>query len=560
MSADDILRLHYQERQFLGARDFQDEQAYLIESRHRNNVAHRTWGILSGLDIRETVTGNGIWIVSAGAALDAYGREIYVFEDTPLDVLELSGKLANQTPPIALKIWVTYAIEETSPAAAGFLTCEDAALNTRTRESFRFIYQDAPVPFDTQRVEDSTRWPVATQDLPDDPKEAAWPVLLGTITWSGTAISKADPAGRRYSGVRGAEAVSQTTQFDVHPAQLRLMVDAAEEAVLTTGKGSTALPAATSVLHLRTNGDSGGAGVVVDKDNVTLGQTLTVAGVTTLSDTVGNGSGKLVLEVGAGNVATLTRRNGTGSNHDLAIRTNDGAGGNTIRIDEDALALESVTVTGAAIFQGGLDTWDKIVLKQTDGTDDSDPMVISRRNTASDSNDLCVQIGDNTDTKDRFIIGPIVSGQAAITEQFIVDNAGNVTAKGGANIGGTANIGGSANIAASAVVAGNLTVLGGVNGRNMIADGIKLDAISDNAKNVAILRGNVSHGGQIPLPAGFIDPAQCVWIVIVNPPLGGAPLPPTFHTGADSRIVNSQVIILGSPFNGNADFVMIGVK
>jgi hypothetical protein len=53
MSADDILRLHYQERQFLGASDFDDEQAYLIESRHRNNVGQRTWGILSGLEIKE---------------------------------------------------------------------------------------------------------------------------------------------------------------------------------------------------------------------------------------------------------------------------------------------------------------------------------------------------------------------------------------------------------------------------------------------------------------------------------------------------------------------------
>jgi hypothetical protein len=552
MSADDILRLHYQERQFLGARDFQDEQAYLLESRHRNNVSQRSWGILSGLEIKETVTGSGIWIVTAGAALDAYGREIYVFEDTPLDVLEIDSKLAGRTGDVSLKVWLSYATEDTSPAAAGFLTCEDASLNTRTRESFRLIYQDDPVPFNTQRVDDRARWPVATQDLPDDPKEAAWPVLLGTITWDSTKdeIKIVDKAERVYSGLRGAEVLSQTTQFDVHPAQVRLVVDGAEEAVLTTRKGTAAAPAASSALHLRTNDDQGGSGIIADKDDVTLGKKLSVTGPATLKDTVGDGAGKLVLEAGPGNVSMLTRRKGTASGpgtgppHDLTIRTSDGAGGNRIVVDLDALELHSVRVKKGVVLEEGLDTWGPVIFKEPGGIDDGDVMQISRFRQGPEQYDLRVQIGDENDTKDRFVIGPKFHGDLLFKDQFVVDNAGNVTAKGNADIGGTLKTGGK------------------INTRDVAADGARLDTMTDDANHVAVVNGNVPHGGEIPLPAGFTQ-AECHWIVIVNPPLSTTPLPPTFHSNTDSRVVNSQFTV-GPPFNltidGNADYLMIGVK
>jgi hypothetical protein len=556
MSADDILRLHYQERQFLGARDFEDEQAYLIESRHRNNAGQRTWGILSGLEIKEN--SSGVWIVTAGAMIDAYGREVFVFEDTPLDLPEIGGKLANHATPISLKVWLSYATEETSPAAAGYLTCQDTNINTRTRETFRLIYQDNPVPFDAQSPDDSTRWPVATQDLPDDPKEAAWPVLLGTITWDGAPpkITAVDPTGRRYSGLRGAEVLSQTTQFDVHPARVRLNVDGAEKAVLTTWKAaSNTNLAATTELYLRTNGDNGGAGIFVDKDNVDLGQKLSVTGTATLSDTVGNGSGKLILEVDTSNLATLTRRNGSPNNHDLAIRTNEGIGGNSILIDRDNLAIDNVTVTNAAVLKKGLDSWGPIILKQTAGGDDSDPMVISRfPDGNTNKNDLRIQIGDDLDGNDRLVVGPVYWNGQQFQEQFIVDNLGNVTAKGNANIGGNATINGNEN------VTGTLSTGGDINGRNVVADGAKLDTISSNAKEIVVLTGNALDGADIPLPSGFND-SDCHWIVSIIPPLSTTPRPPLeFHKGPDIRTVSSHITVGLQTFHGSADYLMIGVR
>jgi len=570
MSADDILRLHYQERQFLGASDFEDEQAYLIESRHRNNVGQRTWGILSGLEIKENPSGSGLWIVTAGAMIDAYGREVTVFEDTPLDLLEIGGKLANHATPVSLKVWLSYATEETSPAAAGYLTCQDANINTRTRETFRLIYQDDPVPFNTQLPDDSTRWPVAAQNLPDDPKEAAWPVLLGTITWDGAPpkITAVVSAGRRYSGLRGAEVLSQTTQFDVHPARVRLIVDSAEEAVLTTLKAASNTDlAANTALYLRTNDDNGGAGIFVDKDNVDLKKNLSVVGTATLESTVGNGHGKLMLEVDASNIATLTRKNGSPSNHDLAIRTNEGTGGNSILIDKDNLTisnviaaagssavLQNVTAEGSAVVKKGLDSWGPIVLKQTTGGDDSDPMVISRFASATNANDLRIQIGDDLDGNDRFVVGPVYWSDQQFKEQFIVDNTGNVTAKGNASIGGNAN------------VTGSLSTVGAINGRNVAADGAKLDTITANAMEVAVNSGTAPHGASLLpfLPTGF-TPAQCFFFVSPNFVSSNSvgPLITSFGvlcSVTTGHIVQMEWTISGTTVPGVANFLIIGVR
>lgn len=555
MSADDILRLHYQERQFLGARDFDDEQAYLIESRRRNNVSGRTWGILSGLFIRSI--GGGPWLVTAGAMIDAYGRETYVFEDTPLDLEEIASKLAGHTVPATVKVWLSYATEETSPAAAGYLTCGDSAMNTRTRESFRLIYQDDPVPFDSQLPDDSSHWPVATQDLPDDPIDAAWPVLLGTITWDGTAIASATDTGRRYSGLRGTEVVSQTAQFDVHPGQLRLFVDSADGAVLTTMTGSLSPAPADINLHLRTNGNGGGGSIVVDKDDVDLQQKLSVTKAATLKNTVGNGAGKLLLEVeGTSNVATLTRMNGSGSAHDIAIATNDGTGGNSVRINQDTLVMKDVVAEGGAVFQSGadfragaqfrqgLDSWDKIILKTTAGADDSDPMTISRAQptNVTNVNDLRVQIGDDLDGNDRFVVGPVYWADTQFKEQFIVDNLGNVKAKGNGRIDGTLSTGGTVNL------------------RSMGVDGAKLDTISMNAKEVGVTSGMILNGQPIPTPAGFTS-----FHIIVSPAFIGPINIPGATFRFSCQVVTGNTLEMewqfgGTTFSGWAHYLAIGIK
>ena len=80
MKPADTKRLHYYERQFLGVRDFQDEQAYHNTKRRRHNLGHHTWGIVTGLDlIEQPVEGGGDGVdvyLQPGMAIDGYGREI----------------------------------------------------------------------------------------------------------------------------------------------------------------------------------------------------------------------------------------------------------------------------------------------------------------------------------------------------------------------------------------------------------------------------------------------------------------------------------------------------
>ena len=55
MATDEILRLHYYERQYLGAADLEDQQTYLRDMRRRHNLGPHTWGIVTGLDLTEAL-------------------------------------------------------------------------------------------------------------------------------------------------------------------------------------------------------------------------------------------------------------------------------------------------------------------------------------------------------------------------------------------------------------------------------------------------------------------------------------------------------------------------
>jgi hypothetical protein len=532
MATEDILRVHYQEGQFLTAADFSDEQAYLVEMRRRHVISEHTWGIVSGLTIEKNAS--GVWVVKAGVMVDAYGRETYLFADEPLNTTEIAAQLAGAANA-TLKIWLAYNTEQTTPAAAGFSMCQDTTQNTRTRESFLLIYQDDPSPFDKQKPDDRTKWPAANQALSDDPNAQPWPVLLGTITWTAGAITMVDPAGRQYAGLTGIEVFSQTGQFDLHASEVRIVVEGAAPAVLTTHKGHLATVPAD--LYLRTNDDNGGNIIHVDKDNLSAAKDVSVDGKITAKGTVGNGAGKLYVEAEkAQDLATLTRpaNSGAGPAHDLAIRTNDGNGGNKILLDKDDVALQALTVSGATIVKGGLEIWgNQLLLKQSDGSDDTDPMAISRFNNGPDRNDMRIQIGDNLDGQDRLVVGPVWFQDHTFKENFSVDNQGKVISAGP------------------------------VNGRNMALDGAKLDGITNGATQVAVRMGVLKSGETIPLPDDY-DESQCRWIVSPNGPQG-TPLGflnySTCLTIGQSRIVDAKWVS-GNAWttDGWVNYLIIGVR
>ena len=89
-----------------------------------------------------------------------------------------------------------------------------------------------------------------------------------------------------------------------------------------------------------------------------------------------------------------------------------------------------------------------------------------------------------------------------------------------ATIVGNMTVQGDAEVTGELTFNGDITPQGLVNGRDIEADGEKLDTISEAAKNVAVLTGTIVDGQIIPLPAGF-NQSQCRWLVspqVFDPP------------------------------------------
>jgi len=219
MTPDEIKRLRYYEKQYLRTQDFQDEQAYHIEMRRRHSIAHHSWGIVIGLEIKQDPISK-IWAVQPGIAVDGYGREIVVFEPEELNLVAIANQLLGQSVPALLNIWIAYTIEPTNRPAAGYENCNGKDEFTRIQESFQLVYRKDLVFDDTKKV------PQAFQDLPDDPRQAPWYIYLGTITWNKdpanpvqnivTAAVPVDPVnqkGRRYVGAVAEEVIAPNNQL-----------------------------------------------------------------------------------------------------------------------------------------------------------------------------------------------------------------------------------------------------------------------------------------------------------------------------------------------------------
>jgi hypothetical protein len=212
MNVEDIKRLRFYEQQFLRAKDFQDEQAYHIEMRHRHLIAHHTWGVVVGLNFQWDEESQ-ICAVQPGLAVDGFGREIVVFFPEPLDLSKIRSEAEAQLGPSLtvgtrdqlLNIWIVYYLEETALPAKGYEGCkQDEA--TRFREGFRLLYVNKPL-YDskTRDPKNPDTWPQPFDDLPGDQVIAPWPILLGTVTWE-CVSSTTNPTGK--------EVILQLVEYD----------------------------------------------------------------------------------------------------------------------------------------------------------------------------------------------------------------------------------------------------------------------------------------------------------------------------------------------------------
>src|SRR6185369_13903765 len=124
MATGEIERLHYFQRQYLGADDLEAQQAYHRDMRRRHNVGQHTWGIVTGLDLIEKpneIDPSAIDVfISPGFAIDGFGREIIVSQPTQID----ASMLDSCTTDAHRAVWIEYAQTHTSFPKPGYEVCE----------------------------------------------------------------------------------------------------------------------------------------------------------------------------------------------------------------------------------------------------------------------------------------------------------------------------------------------------------------------------------------------------------------------------------------------------
>jgi hypothetical protein len=226
MATDEILRLHYYERQYLGASDLEDQQTYLRDMRRRHNVAHHVWGIVTGLDLVEVpVAGDPTAVdvfIQPGMAIDGFGREIIVLAPSKLD----PALFASFADDDYRTFWISYNQQFAQQPAAGFAQCNVSNQYGRIEETFAFQVDPKPPTHDDVTVDGQQVNPTSTnisipaddsipyQELPDDTTDPVWLVQLGSVHWDGTAgqqkFKPASPQSRLSIGRAYVGAVAQT--------------------------------------------------------------------------------------------------------------------------------------------------------------------------------------------------------------------------------------------------------------------------------------------------------------------------------------------------------------
>ena len=215
--ANNIERLNYYEREYLRSFDFIAEQNYHIEMRRRLNLALHLWGIVAGLDVKlgEVVAGAPPqYHITPGMAIDAYGREIFLFAPYILSEDDVVRNRINT--PGRYSLFIEYVTDLTTPPAAGFAMCDLKDEYTRRNESYRIIISNT---LDDSVDPTKVKVPTVTDQLSDDPVKKPWPVRLGSVDVDANLmITNAWPSNRTYIGVRAQQIVAPVATLDAGAA------------------------------------------------------------------------------------------------------------------------------------------------------------------------------------------------------------------------------------------------------------------------------------------------------------------------------------------------------
>jgi hypothetical protein len=171
-------RIRYYDGEFLRAFDFGDEQTYHLEMRRRLNRYLHLYGIAQGLNLVNP-TGSMDVTIMPGLAIDAYGREVYVF--APYTMGESDVTTNRITAAGTYDVWLRYQKSPGTPPSSGYGNCNQANQYTRWVESFSVSLLASPsTPFTAPGFADTDT---------DDPSQDQVGVLLGTVYADPTSIT-----------------------------------------------------------------------------------------------------------------------------------------------------------------------------------------------------------------------------------------------------------------------------------------------------------------------------------------------------------------------------------
>lgn len=217
MTGDDIKRLNYYERQYLGARDFRDEQAYHTDMRRRHAIAHHSWGIVAGLELQQIAKEGSPdekeVFVKPGMAVDGFGREIIILTAQKIDPSLFEG-FGDDTH---YEVWIAHDERNVDPPANGYGSCDVENQYARVVESFKIHIGPQNPLHDPIEVDGTSVTPptipwdesVPYQELPDVSTNSEWLVRLGSVRWNGTKLIETTAERlkehRRYIGSIASE-------------------------------------------------------------------------------------------------------------------------------------------------------------------------------------------------------------------------------------------------------------------------------------------------------------------------------------------------------------------
>ena len=218
MSDYGLARVHFYPKQYLGLKDFEDEQHYHLTRLRQHQISHHSWGIVRGLELALNTEEN-ILVVKPGVAVDGYGRLLVLSDSHDISNDEFVHRGSDM-----LDVWLVYALQESDLPRPGSTDCVPseadavASGNERNTPAQTFTrWQEQPVvrltvpnpanPIEPRQPADvpEANWNFAPTRIPPDSPLDDWPVYLGRATRTQDKPPKYTPdlTKRPYAGLVG---------------------------------------------------------------------------------------------------------------------------------------------------------------------------------------------------------------------------------------------------------------------------------------------------------------------------------------------------------------------